>query len=124
MRAVRLGHGTRLSNEEAEAASNRARTRYQIKSDAIVYGCYGGLSPDKRLPQVLAALAATRLYIPAAHLLLAGGVPEHYDLVGDIDRLGLNGAVTLTGYLATDEEFTDCIAACDSRPEPAMAERS
>lgn len=113
VRAVRLGHGTRLSNEEAAAASDRARTRYQIQSDAIVFGCYGGLSPDKRLPQVLAALAATRLYIPAAHLLLAGGVPEHYDLAGDIDRLGLSGAVTVTGYLPSDEAFTDCIAACD-----------
>ena len=75
VRAIRLGHGIRLSNEESAAASNRARARYQIPQDAIVFGCYGGLSPDKRLPQILAALAATRVYIPAAHLLLAGSVP-------------------------------------------------
>ena len=113
VRAIRLGHGIRLSNEESAAASNRARARYQIPQDAIVFGCYGGLSPDKRLPQILAALAATRVYIPAAHLLLAGGVPEHYDLADDVERLGLNSAVTVTGYLPTDEDFTASIAACD-----------
>ncbi len=62
---------------------------------------------------MLAALAATRAYVPAAHLLLAGAVPEHYDLQSDIARLGLTGCVTLTGYLASDEAFTECIAACD-----------
>ncbi len=50
---------------------------------------------------------------PRAHLLLAGAVPEHYDLVTDIARHGLTDCVTLTGYLASDEAFTECIAACD-----------
>jgi glycosyltransferase involved in cell wall biosynthesis len=111
--AIRLGQGTPLSVEEATAAGSRARARYGIAHDAIVFGCYGGLSPDKRLPQVLAAYAATRAYVPTAHLLLAGAVPEHYDLRGDIERHGLGGHVTLTGYLATDEAFTASIAACD-----------
>ena len=64
------------------------------------------------------------VYIPAAHLLLAGGVPEHYDLAGDIDRLGLNGAVTVTGYLPTDEAVHRLHCRLRRRAEPAMAERS
>jgi glycosyltransferase involved in cell wall biosynthesis len=111
--AIRLGHGRPLSVEEATDAGSRARARYGIAPDAIVFGCYGGLSPDKRLPQVLTAFAATRAYVPAAHLLLAGAVPEHYDLRKDIERHGLIDSVTLTGYLATDEAFTESIAACD-----------
>lgn len=111
--AIRLGQGTPLSREETRIASRRVRDHYGIPGNAVVFGCYGGLSPDKRIPQVLAALAATRPYVPDAHLLLAGAVPEHYDLVSDVARLGLTGCVTLTGYLASDEMFTDAIAACD-----------
>ena len=111
--AIRLGQGTPLSAEEARDAGNRARARYRISPDAVVFGCYGGLTADKRLPQVLSAFAATRAYVPTAHLLLGGAVPAHYDLRRDIERRGLSEAATLTGYLESDEAFTDSIAACD-----------
>ncbi len=91
VRAIRLGHGTRLSNEESAAASNRARARYQIpqrrhRLRAVMAGCpltSGCRKFWRRWPRRAS-------YIPAAHLLLAGGVPEHYDLAGDVERLGLN----------------------------------
>ena len=102
-----------MSAEESQQAGSRARARFGLAPDAVVFGCYGGLSPDKRLPQVLAAFAASRAYMPTAHLLLAGAVPEHYDLQRDIERHDLRDCVTLTGYLATDAAFTECIAACD-----------
>jgi len=111
--AIRLGHGMALSVEDVRDGGSRARARYGIAPDALVFGCYGGLSPDKRLPQVLAAFAATRAYVPTAHLLLAGAVPEHYDLRNDIERHALIDSVTLTGYLASDRAFTESIAACD-----------
>lgn len=110
---VRLGHGVPLTADDSEQAAARARARYGLAPDAVVFGCYGGLSPDKRLPQVLAAFAASRPYLPTAHLLLAGAVPEHYDLQGDIERHNLRSCVTLTGYLASDATFTESIAACD-----------
>jgi glycosyltransferase involved in cell wall biosynthesis len=111
--AIRLGQGIPLSADEAEAAASRARARYGIAKDALVFGCYGGLSPDKRVPEILGAFGAVRPYVPDAHLLLAGAVPEHYDLPRDIERHGLRDCVTLTGYLPTDQSFTDAIAACD-----------
>ena len=59
--------GTRHAAVDAERRARRrtrARARYGIAPDAVVFGCFGGLSPDKRLPQVLAAFAATRRTSP------------------------------------------------------------
>jgi glycosyltransferase involved in cell wall biosynthesis len=111
--AIRLGHGRALSPAEGAELRRSARSRYGIPEDALVFGCYGGLTLDKRLPQVLAAFAATRAYAPSAQLLLAGGITAHYDLQADVDRHGLRECTTITGYLPTEEEFTASIAACD-----------
>ena len=62
---------------------------------------------------MLDALAAVIPYAPSAHLLLAGAAAEHYDPAADVLRRGLGSRVTITGYLETDAELTDCIAACD-----------
>lgn len=110
---VPLGHGVPLPPDELLRASGRARSRYSIEADALLVGCFGGLSPDKRIPQVLNAFSAVRPYLPQAHLLLAGAVPSHYDLEGDIERYDLKESVTVTGYLESDAAFTDAIAACD-----------
>lgn len=110
---VPLGHGVSLSQDDLSSASGRARSRYRIGRDALVVGCFGGLSPDKRIPQVLNAFAAVRPYLSEAHLLLAGAVPSHYDLEHDIERHDLKDSFTLTGYLDSEAAFTDAIAACD-----------
>jgi glycosyltransferase involved in cell wall biosynthesis len=110
---IRLGHGVALQDAEARALRSEARTRLGIPAEAIVFGCYGGLTPDKRVPQILAAFAATRAYAPNAHLLLAGALVTHYDLAADVRLLGLESCTTITGYLETDEALTGAIAACD-----------
>jgi glycosyltransferase involved in cell wall biosynthesis len=111
--AIRLGQGTLLSPPEETSLKARGRAHYRIPEDAVVFGTFGGLTPEKRLPQVLAAFAAVRPYVPHAHLLLAGREADHYDLSADVRRRGLEGHTTLTGYLPTDDDFTECIAACD-----------
>jgi glycosyltransferase involved in cell wall biosynthesis len=111
--AIRLGHGTAVSDEEAAELGARARQRYSIPGDAIVFGCYGGLTPDKRVSQVLAAVAATRAYVPSAHLLLAGAAPDPDDLRSEAARHGLGDCCTITGYLESDAELTACVAAAD-----------
>jgi glycosyltransferase involved in cell wall biosynthesis len=110
---VALGHGVAMSPAEIAIAGERARKRYGISPDAVLFGCFGGLSPDKRVPRVLAAFAAVRAYFPTAHLLLAGAIPEHYDLRGDVEEHRLQSFVTVTGYLDSEDEFTDAIAASD-----------
>ena len=79
----------------------------------MLFGVFGGLTPDKRVPQILDALGAVIPYAPSAHLLLAGAPARHYDVMADVHQRGLSDRVTLTGYLPSESELTDCIAACD-----------
>jgi glycosyltransferase involved in cell wall biosynthesis len=110
---IHLGHGTTVAAERATRARRRVRARYGIPEDAVLFGSFGGLAPDKRIPQILDALAAVLPYAPSARLLLAGTSPEHYDLRADVAARQLTDRVHLTGYLDSDDELTDCIAAVD-----------
>jgi glycosyltransferase involved in cell wall biosynthesis len=89
------------------------RTARGINQDGVVFGVFGGLTPEKRVPQVLEAFASVLPYAPDAHLLMAGAPAEHYDVAADVQRLGLGERVTITGYLDDERELTACIAACD-----------
>jgi glycosyltransferase involved in cell wall biosynthesis len=111
---VRLGHGELVDGTRTAAFREQTRRRYGISTAATVFGCFGGLSPDKRLPQVLAAFKATRAYAPDTHLLLAGSIASHYDLRREIAHHGLEPHCTMTGYIEKDEDLTACIAACDA----------
>ncbi len=110
---IRLGHGVDVGPEREAKARRRIRARYAIASEAILFGCFGGLTPEKRIPQILDAFAALLPYSPAARLMLAGAAASHYDVAGDVARRGLQDSVTITGYLERDDDLTDCIAACD-----------
>ena len=110
---VRLGHGVALPARELLAARAAARAQFGLPDDAIVFGCFGGLTPEKRVPQILSAFAATLPYAPGARLLLAGSPAAHYDVAAEISRRGLEPYTHLTGYLDTDEELTGAIAASD-----------
>ena len=110
---IRLGHGDRLSPEQAPARRTRARRTFGIPEDAVLFGVFGGLTPEKRLPQVLRAFAALLSYEPGARLLLVGAPASHYDTVGEVSRLGIAEFVAITGFVENDEGFTDAVAACD-----------
>jgi hypothetical protein len=110
---IHLAHGERLSAEQTANGRARVRASYRIANEAVVFGVFGGLTPEKRIPQILDALAATLPYAPSVHLLLAGPIARHYDVSADVRQRGLEHRVTITGYLETDAELTDCIAACD-----------
>ena len=111
--SVRLAHGEVVSAEREQAARARVRAALGIREDAVLFGVFGALTPDKRVAQVLGALAAVVPDVPSAHLLLAGAPVRYYDVAADVRTRGLDAHVTLTGYLETDAELTDCIAACD-----------
>src|SRR3954469_8213906 len=113
---IRLAHGERLDAEHIARARARVRRSYGIGSDAedaLLFGVFGGLTPDKRIPQVLDALCAIAPYAPSAHLLLAGAPTRHYDVAADAAQRRLENRVTITGYLPTEAALTECIAACD-----------
>jgi len=111
--AIRLAHGEPLDEDRIRRARSQVRAAHGISDDAVVFGVFGGLTPEKRLPQVLDALAAILPYAPSAHLLLAGAAARHYDVATDVRARRLDGRTTITGYLDTEAELTDCIAACD-----------
>ena len=111
--SIRLGEGESLTLERERAARHVVRARYGIADDAVVFGCFGGLTPEKRIPQVLAALRAIQPHAPSARLLLAGAPATQYDVAAAIAAHGLEDRVTLTGYLERDADLTDHIAACD-----------
>jgi glycosyltransferase involved in cell wall biosynthesis len=111
--SIRLGHGQLVSPRRALEARRRVRSQYAIAEDAVLFGVFGGLTPEKRLPQILAAFRATLPHAPGARLLFAGAPASHYDIVAAIAADGLQDRVTLTGYLDTDESLTDHLAACD-----------
>ncbi len=112
--SIRLGHGETLTEAEAAAARQQMRQRYDLPADALVFGVFGGLTPDKRIAEILSAFAAILPYAPDAHLLLAGAAAAHYDVAADVRRRGLDARVRLTGYLETERDLTMCIAASDA----------
>ncbi len=111
--AIRLAHGQRLGEAQIADARARVRAAYGIPQDAVLFGVFGGLTPDKRIRQILEALEAVVPYAPSAHLLLAGAPARHYDVAADVSQRPVDQRVTITGYLPTEADLTDCIAACD-----------
>jgi len=109
--AVRLGHGDPVSGDRRQRARREVRAALGIADDAVLFGLFGGLTPEKRIPQVLAAMQALVPYAPSARLVLAGAPAAHYDVHAGIAN-GLRDRVTVTGYLA-ESDLTDYLAACD-----------
>jgi glycosyltransferase involved in cell wall biosynthesis len=93
-------------------ASRRLRERYRIPGDAVVFGAFGLVTPEKRIGAALRALAGLAADHPEAHLLLAGGTVPHYDAMADARALGIEERVHLTGYVA-DEELPAHVQAAD-----------
>jgi glycosyltransferase involved in cell wall biosynthesis len=111
--SIRMGEGETLTPDREREARRTVRARYGITEDALVFGCFGGITPEKRIPQVLAAMRAILLHAPSARLLLTGAPAAHYDVAAAVAAHGLQDRVTLTGYLESDADLTDHIAACD-----------
>jgi glycosyltransferase involved in cell wall biosynthesis len=110
---VRLSQGRLLTAEEQDGARRRVRERYRIAPDAILFGCFGGLSREKRIPQILDALRAVIPYAPSARLILGGATAAYFDLSAEIRSRDLGDRVIETGYLPTDDDLTDVVAASD-----------
>jgi glycosyltransferase involved in cell wall biosynthesis len=109
--SIRLGHGQLVSAEDAAAARQKVRSRYGIAEDAVLFAVFGGLTPEKRIAQVLDAFRATLPYAPAARLMLAGAPAAHLHLA--LEDGTPAGQVIVTGYIEGDEAFTEHLAAAD-----------
>jgi glycosyltransferase involved in cell wall biosynthesis len=77
-----------------------------------VFAAFGGLTHEKRVPQVVRAFRSVLDAAPDAHLLLVGETRDHYDIARDVHDLGLTSHVTITGYVA-DEALDAWLEAAD-----------
>ncbi len=107
---VPLGDGRDAPLTEDERRTARAALGFS--DEALVFGTFGGLTADKRIPQILRAFAATRQRMPRARLLLAGAADPAVDIDGLARTLGIREAIVMAGVL-DDNAFDRAIAAVD-----------
>lgn len=107
---IALGEGP--ATLDIAQARRTFRARHGIDSEAIVFGVFGALTAEKRVPQILRAFAATRAWLPDVRLLLAGRRDPALRLDQEIAGLSLADAVTVVEAL-DDDEFDEAIASVD-----------
>lgn len=88
------------------------RARHGVPEDAVVVGAVGGVTPEKRLPELLAAMAALADRQPQLHLLVVGAPAAHYDIRADAAARGLASRLHVTGFV-DDAELGAYLAAID-----------
>ena len=134
--AARLGrtHGVEVETvpmgvpEPLAAASSTdtagLRARHGVPADVFLLGALGGVTPEKRLPQVLDAMAAVR-DLPI-HLLVVGAAAAHYDLLADAAAHGLADRVHVTGFVpeAALAGYLAAMDACACLRWPSNSETS
>jgi glycosyltransferase involved in cell wall biosynthesis len=94
---IALGEG--LSAPVSAAERQACRAAHGLSDRTVVFGVFGGLTAEKRVPQVLRAFAATRARHPDVRLVLAGQPEPLLDLDGLIASLDLASSVLVPGRL-------------------------
>jgi glycosyltransferase involved in cell wall biosynthesis len=107
---IALAEGCRVA--PAETVREAVRGALAIPESAVVFGVFGALTAEKRIPQVLRAFAETSSRTPNAVLVLAGRRDASVDVDRLIDTLGIGGATRILEGL-DDAQFDRTIAAVD-----------
>jgi glycosyltransferase involved in cell wall biosynthesis len=68
----------------------------------LTFAAFGLITPEKRIPQILRALAAVARIAPDVRLRLIGETTPHYDVRADAERHGVADRVEITGYVSDD----------------------
>lgn len=107
---VALGEGAAA----CPSAADREEARVQLGFDrrAVVFGVFGALTRERRVPEILRAFGATLARVPHARLLLAGATTVLLDVRALIAESGVAAAVTLVDT-PDDAAFDRMIAAVD-----------
>jgi hypothetical protein len=97
------------------------RAAHGIPTEAVLFGVFGGLTPEKRLPQILDAFRAVLRPAHPPRLLLAGRRPRTTMSPPTSPRADSRSHVTLTGYLE-DDRTDRRHRRLRRRAEPAVAD--
>jgi len=93
-------------------ARRRILARHGISDDAVVFTAFGKITPEKRVREAVRTLSEIAPHVPAVHLVLAGEAVEYYDMATEASLAGIEGLVTIAGYV-NDDEIDDYLAASD-----------
>jgi glycosyltransferase involved in cell wall biosynthesis len=99
----------RTATPERRAA---VRRRHGMPDAAVVLAAFGGMTPEKRIPSLLRAMAGISRRHPDLHLMLVGAEAAHYDARADAARWGLGDRVHATGYVE-DADLAEYLLAAD-----------
>jgi glycosyltransferase involved in cell wall biosynthesis len=107
------GHTTRSGAASAAPDQSRdVRQRHGIPDGAVVLAAFGGVTPEKRIPEILRALSAVAGRHPQLHFMIVGNSASYYDAVADARAWRIDDRVHLTGYVS-DDALPDYLAAAD-----------
>jgi hypothetical protein len=76
------------------------RATLGIPPDAFVIIALGGVTPEKRVPQLLRAVSAISSRHRNVHLLFVGAPASHYDVREDAETSGLADRIHIAGFVA------------------------
>ena len=93
------------------ARGPRIRSRHGIPEDAVLFVVLGTATPEKRIRQVIRALAGVVPHADA-RLLIVGPNVDHYDPEADALAHGIADRVIVTGQVP-HEELADYLSAAD-----------
>jgi glycosyltransferase involved in cell wall biosynthesis len=100
IRSIHLGVQDPLASPAAPAAD--IRRRHGIPDDAVVFGSFGRVTPEKGLSGVVQALAQVAQALPSIRLLIVGEVPPYFDLMAEARQWGVADRIIETGYVDDD----------------------
>ena len=104
-----------LAAVQADAVARCAdevRRRHNIPGDAVLLAAFGGITPEKRIPQVLRALSACAERYPHLHLMLVGEQAHITTSLDDARAWRVADRVHVTGYVS-DEALREYLVAAD-----------
>ena len=105
-----LGEGREIPFSESERQSARAALGFA--PDTVAFGVFGGLTVEKRVPQIIRAFRACLGARPSSRLLLAGNVHPSLDWRRHAREAGIEEAVRVRQDL-DDFTFDQAVAAVD-----------
>ena len=85
------------------AAAATVRARHGIPPEAVLFAAFGGVTPEKRIPEILSAVQAVARTLPNIRFIVVGSPASYYDVMDDARTRGVADRVVATGYVPDDE---------------------
>lgn len=99
--------------EASPAAGIATRRALGIPEDAIVFGAFGKITPEKRVAEIIGALSAVAADVPKAYLLLIGDGADYPSLADQIAASGIASRIVVAGGVP-DADLPRHLAAADA----------